>query len=80
MDHLRSIVLSDVTETHLQWLWQGRIPLGTITLLDGDPGLGKSLLLLDLIAPTTTGWPMPDEACEFEREAPASGPRPAVEL
>jgi hypothetical protein len=34
-----------------RWLWLERIPPGKLTLLDGDPGLGKSLLTLD---PVTT--------------------------
>src|SRR5438876_5775373 len=36
------------------------IPLGKITLLDGDPGMGKSLLALDLAARVSSGRPMPD--------------------
>jgi AAA domain-containing protein/bifunctional DNA primase/polymerase-like protein len=62
VDHLLSIPLWQVPEARIQWLWPGRIPLGTLTLLDGDPGLGKSLLTLDLIARVTTGQPMPDGA------------------
>ena len=34
---------SALERTQVNWLWQGRIPLGAITMLDGDPGLGKSL-------------------------------------
>ena len=36
--HLRTVPLWLVEETALRWLWPGRIPLGTLTLLDGDPG------------------------------------------
>jgi RecA-family ATPase len=36
-------------------LWEGRIPLGAITVLAGDPGLGKSLLSLRLAADLTHG-------------------------
>jgi RecA-family ATPase len=46
----------------VRWLWPGRIPLGKITVVDGDPGLGKSLLGLDLIACVTTGQALPDGA------------------
>jgi hypothetical protein len=35
---------------------------GQLHLLDGDPGLGKSLVLLDLAARLTTGRPFPDGA------------------
>jgi RecA-family ATPase len=51
---------SEVTPRRVEWLWEGRIPLGKVTVLDGDPGLGKSALTLDLAARVTTGSPMPD--------------------
>ena len=54
------VLASEVKPEHVKWLWAGRIPLGKITALDGDPGLGKSALTLDLAARTTTGSPMPD--------------------
>ncbi len=41
---------SDVQPTPVSWLWHRRVPLGKLTLLSGDPGLGKSTLLLDLAA------------------------------
>src|SRR5712691_6250135 len=54
------ILLSDIKSEQLHWLWEKRIPRGKLTILDGDPGLGKSLLTLDLAARITTGRPMPD--------------------
>ena len=57
---IRSVAYSMVEVKEIVWLWQGRIPLGTITVLDGDPGLGKSLLTIDLAARVTTGQEMPD--------------------
>jgi hypothetical protein len=44
----------------VRWLWQGRIPLGNITVLDGDPGLGKSVFTTDLAARVTVGRAFPD--------------------
>jgi hypothetical protein len=41
------------------WLWRGRIPLGKLTILDGDPGLGKSVLTLDLAARVSAGHCLP---------------------
>lgn len=52
--------LVDVQPEPVRWLWPGRIPLGKLTILDGDPGLGKSLLTIDLAARVSTGRPMPD--------------------
>ncbi|WIG61809.1 MAG: hypothetical protein OJF49_004558 [Ktedonobacterales bacterium] len=45
-----SLWLSRLQPEKHEWLWPGRIPMGAITILDGDPGLGKSLVALDLIA------------------------------
>lgn len=52
--------LADVTSTTIRWLWRSRIPLGKLTVLDGDPGLGKSLISLDIAARLSTARPMPD--------------------
>ncbi|WP_437202243.1 AAA family ATPase [Planctomicrobium sp. SH664] len=51
--------LSDVQPELIQWLWPGRIPGGKLTLISGDPGLGKSLLTADLAARVSAGscWP-----------------------
>jgi hypothetical protein len=54
------MLLSEVETREVHWLWEKRIPLGKITLLDGDPGMGKSLLALQIAASVTTGQPMPD--------------------
>src|SRR3954453_13375315 len=52
--------VSDVAVRLIQWLWPGRLALGKLALLEGDPGLGKSLLTLDLCARLSRGRPMPD--------------------
>lgn len=51
--------ISDIPAQKLSWLWTGRIPLGKLTLFSGDPGLGKSLVTLDIAARVTckTAWP-----------------------
>jgi hypothetical protein len=54
--------LSEVECQSVEWLWPDRIPLGAVTLLVGDPGLGKSLLTLDLAARLSTGADWPDGA------------------
>ena len=53
---------SEVQPVRVSWLWPLRIPLGKLTLITGDPELGKSTLLLDLAARITTGTMMPDGA------------------
>lgn len=54
------VTLSDVETQQIDWLWQRRIPLGKITLLDGDPGMGKSLIAITIAACVSTGRSMPD--------------------
>ena len=61
-----TVKLSDVQPEKVSWLWRGRIPLGKVTILDGDPGLGKSTLLLDIAARVTIGQPMPGEVNKGE--------------
>jgi hypothetical protein len=65
-------LLSTVKAAHVCWLWLWRIPLGKLTILDGDPGLGKSVLTLDLAARVTRGLPMP-----FETREPGEDREPA---
>jgi hypothetical protein len=50
----------DVRPTTLDWFWPLYLPRGTIAILDGDPGMGKSLLTIDLIARLSRGGPLPD--------------------
>lgn len=55
------ISFADVEAEALEWLWPGRIPLGTLTMIDGDPGLGKSLVTVDVAARVSRGLRMPDD-------------------
>jgi len=52
--------VSQVQAEPLRWLWSGRLALGKVSLLEGDPGLGKSLLSLDLCARLSRGRAFPD--------------------
>lgn len=51
--------VADVAAERVRWLWPGRIPFAKVTVLDGDPGLGKSTFTLDLAARVTTASPLP---------------------
>lgn len=51
---------SSVESTEVKWLWYPHIPYGKLTILQGDPGEGKSTLVLNITALLTTGRPMPD--------------------
>lgn len=43
----------------VQWLWEPYIPFGKITIIQGDPGEGKTTLALRLAAACSTGEPLP---------------------
>ncbi len=45
--------LSDVEAKPIDWLWKGRIARGKLTILAGNPGLGKSQLTANLAATVT---------------------------
>ena len=53
---------ADVTPAPVQWLWEPYIALGTLCMLDGDPGIGKSLLMLQIAANISQGLPFPDQS------------------
>ena len=54
------ICLADVEPEDVEWLWPERIACGKLTLIVGDPGLGKSFFTLDMAARVSTGTPWPD--------------------
>jgi hypothetical protein len=59
------VLLSEVVPERVRWLWKGRIALGKLNLVDGDPGTGKSAATTDLAARVSVGKPWPDGAgCE----------------
>ena len=53
--------LTDYETQEIDWLWYPYIPKGGITLLDGDPGVGKTYLALALVAHFSAGIPLPGE-------------------
>lgn len=52
--------LADVEPEELSWLWQPYIPLSKLTLLEGDPGIGKTWAALQIAATISRGDPFPD--------------------
>lgn len=60
---------SDIEPREVEWLWYPYIPAGKITIIQGDPGEGKSTFALALSAIMSTGAPMP---LSEEQRAPAN--------
>jgi hypothetical protein len=62
---LAGTLLSEVEPERVEWLWPGRLPFGKLAVLDGDPGLGKSVVTLDVAARVSAGLELPDgRPCE----------------
>ena len=57
---LRLIKMSDVEPTKVEWLWYPYIPYGKITIIQGDPGEGKTTLILNLAALLSKGEKLPE--------------------
>lgn len=57
---------SDIEAKPIHWLWPGRIARGKLTMIAGNPGLGKSQLTVDIAAIVSTGgqWPVDHALCE----------------
>lgn len=54
---LTVITMDQIQEKELKWIWFPRIPKGKITLIQGAPGVGKSMFVSQLIADLTSGSP-----------------------
>lgn len=52
--------LADVEPEDVSWLWPGRLARGKLTVLVGEPGVGKSFLTLDVAARFSRGAAWPD--------------------
>lgn len=53
------ICLDEVKPQKIQWLWPGKLALGKICMIAGEPGLGKSQITADIAAIVSRGniWP-----------------------
>ena len=53
--------MSEIEETVVEWLWYPFIPYSKVTLIQGDPGEGKTWLAMALAAACTNRKPLPNE-------------------
>ena len=56
---LEVVKASEIEPKEVKWLWYPYIPFGKVTLLQGDPGDGKSKLMLSVAALLSKGEPLP---------------------
>jgi hypothetical protein len=62
--------INTVEPEQLSWLWMPYIALGKLTLLEGDPGIGKSFITCALATAVSTGHGLPDGS---RASSPTSG-------
>ena len=58
---LKLINMDEVTTVPVKWLWKPYIPLGKITIIQGDPGEGKTTLALAVAAALSCGKMLPGD-------------------
>ena len=56
--NLKIIIMSDVESKEISWLWYPFIPYGKLTIIQGDPGEGKTTLVLNIAAVLSKGQGM----------------------
>ena len=59
-DSVKIIRMSDVELTPVDWLWKPYLPFGKLSVLQGNPGEGKTYFAMHLAAACTTGKLLPN--------------------
>ena len=52
---LKMIRMSEIESQEVKWLWYPFIPYGKLTIIQGDPGDGKTTLVLNIAAKLSKG-------------------------
>lgn len=58
---LRVVAASEVVPERVRYLWYPYIPAGKLTMLEGDPGMGKSWLTCAIATAASRGLPLPGQ-------------------
>ncbi len=58
--------VADIQPRPIRWLWHGRIAQGKVSIIAGNPGLGKSQVTVGMAATVSTGgrWPVDGKRCD----------------
>jgi hypothetical protein len=65
----------EITPQKIEWLWDPYIPRGMVVMLDGDPGLGKGLMLLQVATNLSRQFPFLDQLGKPTVFADVDGPQ-----
>ena len=57
---LELINMADVEAKEVTWLWYPFFPMNKLTIIQGDPGEGKTTLILEIAARLSKGEPILD--------------------
>lgn len=60
MAGLKLINMEEIEVEQINWLWYPYIPFGKITIIQGDPGDGKTTMILAVAAALTKGEKLPE--------------------
>lgn len=61
MENLKIINMADVETKKVEFLWYPYIPYGKLTIIQGDPGEGKTTAVLQIAALLTKGEMLPED-------------------
>ena len=64
---LEVVKASEIEPKEVKWLWYPYIPFGKVTLLQGDPGDGKSKLMLSIAPSCNSSRCNPKEGVETQQ-------------
>jgi len=68
-NNLKIICMEDIEAKEVDWLWYPYIPYGKLTIIQGDPGEGKTTMVLQIVALLTKGEKLP---CDDREQKPAN--------
>jgi putative DNA primase/helicase len=70
----------EVQAQAIEWIWEPYIPRSMLVMLDGDPGLGKSMMLLQAATNLSKGLPFLDQFGKPTRSPDVDGPQTTLIL
>lgn len=63
----RAVLMSSIQKRPVDWLWKPYLQRRAINLLTGDPGVGKSTVVCEIVAALSRGRPLPGEPADLVR-------------